>query len=281
VEKANDLEKKEDWPEAIRAWLRIGSEFSEEKIAKTHLEIILQQLRSRSKAAKQSDFEELREPVRQITELRVVGAMLYLAENLREKEPGLALKWYEEAAGHGDITALIQMGLLLSNGPGGVQADVRKAFECFKTAADKGDGDAKYLLGECYLRGNGTTRDEKRGIALLGESSDAGNLFAKDLFTEAADRDYGVSCGNLGVLYINGDGMAKADPQKAAKLFQKGIRLNDSMSLLHYARCLENGLGVPASATQAQEFYVKAAAAGVKPAAEWCQKRGIPLPPPK
>ena len=302
VEKADDFEKQEDWPQAIRAWLRIGSESSEEKIAKTHLEIILQQLRSRSKAAKESDFEELREPVRQITELRVVGAMLYLAENLREKEPGLALKWYEEAAGHGDITALIQMGLLLSNGPGGVQADMGKAFECFKTAADKGDGDAKYLLGECYLRGNGTTRDEKRGIALLGESSDAGNLFAKDLlgtcyhrgvgvgkdpvkalelFTEAADRDYGVSCGNLGVLYINGDGMAKADPQKAVKLFLKGIRLNDSMSLFHYARCVENGLGVPASAAQAQELYVKAAAAGVKPAAEWCQKRGIPLPPPK
>jgi serine/threonine protein kinase len=302
LETANDLEKKEDWPNAIRAWLRIGSEFSEKKSAKTHLEIILQQLRARSKAAKQSDFEELREPVRQITDLQVVGAMLYLAENLREKEPSLALKWYEEAAEHGDTTALIQMGLLLSNGPGGISADVRKAFECFKKAADKGDNDAKYLLGECYLRGNGTNRDEKRGIALLEESSQGGNLFAKDLlgtcyhrgvgvekdpskalrlFTEAADRDYGVSCGNLGVLCINGDGMAQADPQKAVKLFLKGIRLNDPMSFFHYARCLENGIGVPASASQAQEFYLKAAEVGVKQAAEWCQKRGIQIPQPK
>jgi TPR repeat protein len=95
------------------------------------------------------------------------------------------------------------------------------------------------------------------------------------LFSQAAQLNYPPAFGNLAVLYLNGDKPVDRDPFKALKLVQQGIAENDDFCLFLYARCLESGTGVKKEPTQARDYYVKAAEAGSRPAADWCRKNKV------
>ncbi len=196
---------------------------------------------------------------------------------------------------------MTQLGLMLSNGKGTVAPDLVKAVAFFQAAADQGDPAGKLSLGDCYLTGKGVAaKDETRAIQLLREAADAGNVLAMNrlgdcynrglggktdfaeafrLFTMASDRGHLDALGNLGVLYMNGDGVPAADPKKGVALFEKGARGDNAFCMFLYARCLENGMGVPKNMLQAQSWYRKSAEGGNKSAADWCRKNSVPFTP--
>ncbi len=298
VSEADALEAKKDWPECLRAWLKIATQFPESDTAKVHLNAILETLRTRPDDVNEREFPLLRGAVTEAAELDILAAMMFLADTVRKSDPETAFNWYSAASERGQIAATRQLGLMLSNGAGGRERDLGKAFLCFQDASEKGDIAAKYLLGECYLRGKGVKRDEQRAVGYLREAADAGNLYAMDLlgtcyhqglgvekdfkkafelFSRASDRGYAVATGDLGVLYMKGDGMPKADPRKAVELFLKGIAAGDGNCMYYYALCFETGMGVGANQLQAQTWYQKAAEAGNKLAIEWCRKKGVPV----
>jgi TPR repeat protein len=80
--------------------------------------------------------------------------------------------------------------------------------------------------------------------------------------------------GNLGVLYINGEGVPR-DDKKAAELFRDGALKGNASCMFYYAMCLEGGRGVKTDEEEAKEWYVKAAKAGDRRAVEWCRKNDV------
>ena len=99
---------------------------------------------------------------------------------------------------------------------GWVRKDLAKAARLYKLAADKGDAQAQWYLGEMYANGNGVKTDRST---------------AARYYTLAADQGLPHAQWSLGVAYNYGDGVAK-DLDKAAQLYQLAAIQGDCYDLL-------------------------------------------------
>lgn len=225
-------------------------------------------------------------------------AQLLLGRQLRETDPSAALKWFLAAANNGSTAAMVQAGLLLSNGHGGREPDLPGAAAWFERAALKGDPAAMFLLAECCLGGKGVTRDPRQAIELLQKAVEKndpasmnrlGDLYKKGvpgvlepdfkvafgLFSRAVELGYDDALGNLGVLHIRGEGTDKNEREGLA-LIQQGVAKGNGPSLCLYAMCLEQGIaGVEINGQAARRMYIGAARAGNVPAQQWCREKNI------
>ena len=184
---------------------------------------------------------------------------------------------------------MVEAGLMYSNRrqPG----DDSKALEYFLQAANTGDRIGKYLAGECYYYGKGVPADADKALVLLQEAAALREPRAMDLlgthfrkvgkfdqarkyYEDAAAAGYSLSLSNLGVLYMNGEGVARS-PEIAANLFKQGAEKGDPNGMFFYAGCLEDGLGVPKDFKTAVEWFKRSARAGNPRAVEWCRTHGI------
>jgi len=185
---------------------------------------------------------------------------------------------------------MIQSGLLYSNRrqPG----DDRKGLDYFLQAASVGDRDGKYLAGECYYFGKGVQADTAKAAQFLQEAAALGEPRAMDLlgayyrhlrqfdrarkyYEDAAAAGYALSLSNLGVLYMNGEGVHRS-PEVAANLFRQGAEKGDLSGMFFYASCLLDGLGVPKDSKAATDWFRRSARAGNSRAIEWCRQNGVP-----
>ena len=57
------------------------------------------------------------------------------------------------------VWSLFHLGAIYYNGEGGQRTDFSKAYEYFKSSADRGNKPAKYYLGLCYEYGRGVPKD--------------------------------------------------------------------------------------------------------------------------
>ena len=294
VADGEQLEAAERWPEALGTYLRLVKEYPESDTGRVHLEMMIGRIAKLPKALPPEAYSAMKEDLAEAAQLDVVAAMMLIAESVREREPVTAFNWMSAAAAKGNIDALTQLGLMLSNGAGCAK-DMTKAVACFQGASEKGDPAAKAALAECYLNGKGIAKDEKRAIELLGDAADQGDVRAMNrlgdcnhkgigvpqnfgeafrLFEAASKRGFPEAMGNLGVLYINGEGVTASAP-KAVELFQKAARAGHPHSMYLLAQCLDSGTGIGANKLQAAGWYKKAAEAGHKRAIEWSAKNRI------
>ncbi len=309
INKAQEYEDKGDWDQSLNVWLHVAKEYPEFPVGKTHLETLLEPLRKRPNPLSPEEFQKMRPMIAEAAQLNVLAAMMLLADNIREQEPQSAFDWYTSAAGKGYAPAMTQLGLMYSNTTIPGTPDLAKAVEFLTAAAEKGDTAGKAALGDCYILGKGVpAKDEKRGLELYREAAAEGDVRAMNRlgdvlhtlgaeavknnqngqayfaeafqhFTKASDLGSLDALGNLGVLYLNGEGVPSPDPKKAATLFEKGARAGNSFCMWLYARCVENGIGVGKNLLQAQGWYRKAAEAGDRRAADWCRKNSVPFTP--
>jgi TPR repeat protein len=234
--------------------------------------------------------------------------MTVLGIYLTPTDPPAAFNWYSLAAQQGYVPAVARLGVMLCSSPVPGTPDLKKAVECFEFAIERGDVVAKASLGECYLTGKGVAKDRDRAIQLLREASDGGNAIAMNrlgdvlramgaearsknepgaafftdamqLFARAAESGNFDALGNLGVVYINGDGVPP-DLKKAASLFEKGALAGNPYCMFLFAMCFEQGIGIPKNIPDAKSWYRKSAAGGNPQAQKWLRKNGIPLPAP-
>ena len=167
---------------------------------------------------------------------------------------------------------------------------------------------AKGALGDCYLSGKGVPEDKPRALELYREAVAAGDLRAMNrlgdilhnmgseavkknqsgkayfdeafrLFTKASERGSLDALGNLGVLYLKGEGVSAPNFAKAAELFQKGATGGNAFCMFLLAQCYEDNIGVEKSLMKATALYRKAAEAGDPRAADWCRKNSVPFTP--
>jgi len=230
-------------------------------------------------------------------------ARVILAEQLEKSNPDKALKLFISSAGQGNIDAMLLAADMLADGRGVKEPQAEAAAVWFQKAADAGDPRGIYLLAECKLRGKGVKKDEAGAVELLTEASTKkepramnllGRLYQKGipgvlvpdsqealrLFSSAKDAGFLDAQGNLGVLYLNGEGVTKND-RVAAELFHEGAEKNNPLCMYFYAMCLEMGVGTPQDKSAARDWYVRSALAGNERAKEWCRSNNEPLELPR
>jgi len=289
LDHAQDLVRNGDWTGGFKSYLNLLDSDPSKDEPRQRLENLLGQARSDTNRLNHANFFELEPELERAGKAGVVQAMMALGEYWRESNPEKALEWYKQAAEKGNVQAMDQAGLLYAThkNPEGE----RKAVDYFTRAADSGDPTGKYLAGECYYFGKGVPTDEKKAVGYLTEAAALREPRAMDLlgtyyrhqkqyeqarhyYEEAAANGYALSLSNLGVLYMNGEGV-KRNPEAGANLFRQGAEKGDSVGMLFYANCLAQGIGVQRDVRTATEWYRKAAKAGNARAIEWCRQNGV------
>ena len=71
------------------------------------------------------------------------------------------VEWYQKAAQQGDAQAQFNLGEMYRRGHG-VTQDYEKAVEWYQKAAKQGDAQAQFNLGEMYRRGHGVTQNKEK-----------------------------------------------------------------------------------------------------------------------
>jgi TPR repeat protein len=285
---AQDLVRGGDWQGALKAYLDLADHYPDKRVVLARIESLLAELRTEGKIDPGSN-PQIKPYLARAAEKGVVPAMVALGQFLRESDPAESMKWFEAAAGKGSAPAMIEAGLLYSNRrqPG----DDRKALEYFLQAASVGDRVGKYLAGECYYFGKGVQADITKAVEFLQEAAALGEPRAMDLlgtyyrrlrqferarkyYEDAAAAGYALSQSNLGVLYMNGEGVQRS-PEVAANLFRQGAEKGDPSGMFFYASCLQDGLGLPKDTKAAAEWFRRSARAGNPRAIEWCRQNGL------
>jgi serine/threonine protein kinase/TPR repeat protein len=283
-----EMIKNGDWYAGIKQYIQLSNQYSDSKVPREKLENLIAEVRS-SKKIGSANVQEYQADLEQAADLGSIQAMLVLGESTRQTDQEYALRWFEAAAAKGNDHAKVQAGLVLSNRRG--DGDAVRAFEYFKSAADNGNSEGKFTAGECYYLGKGTTVDVPKALELLQEAAAMHEPRAMDLlgthfrrakdyqkarayFEEATQLGFVRSTVNLGVLYLQGEGVTQ-NYQTAAALFKKGAERSDSYGMFFYAECLSEGKGVQKDAAAATEWAKKAAQAGNPLAIQWCKAKNI------
>jgi serine/threonine protein kinase/TPR repeat protein len=296
---AEELRLKDDVAGALVAYADIATNFPDEEQPRNVLEMMAANLRARAAKLSSSELASLREPLEKAAALDVVSAQMLLGEILRQSDPGDSLKWLIAAGNRGQTEAMVTVGQMLASGRGVQAPDLTEAAVWFSKAAEHGDPAGMYVLAECHLFGKGVPKDPRRAVELLTAASALNNPRAMNLlgdiyrkgvpgvtepnfsesvklFSRSQELGFLDAQGNLGVLYIYGQGVPK-DERKAFELFQDGAEKGNPLCMFFSAMCFEGGVGVEVDRKAARTWYVRAAQGGNRTAIEWCKKNNIPL----
>ncbi|HTD15906.1 MAG TPA: serine/threonine-protein kinase, partial [Chthoniobacterales bacterium] len=232
--------------------------------------LLLADLSTNEAALDSESYARMKPDLVRAAEEGFVPAMLMVARSSQETDRATALKWYQAAASKGSVEAMKRAGDLLYSNHKRPDDDL-KALNYFTQAANTGDPEAEYLVGECYFFGKGTVPDINSAVPFLQQAVARRYVKAMDLlgtcyrklgkfeqarrsYEEAAAAGYAISFYNLGVLYMNGEGVPR-NPKKAgdqfkqsAQLSKQGAERGDVVSMFYYANWLEQGIGVPKDA---------------------------------
>lgn len=129
----------------------------------------------------------------------------YLNGNGVPEDRAAALRCYENGARSGLTDAQYMTALLYYQGKG-VPKDSAKVFYWAQRAVVEGDDKEAYvLLGHVLLRGEGTQKDEKKGLDLLltAQKHDAQEYEKKRRYLFSQEIR-GILCGDLGDVYADG-----------------------------------------------------------------------------
>lgn len=105
-----------------------------------------------------------------------------------------AYQCFSIAAEKGHIEAIVQIGYLNMFGEPNIMRNYSKAFSCFSKAAKEGLAIAEFYLAECYLMGFGTEQNEATAF---------------DYYQKAAKQEYFPAVYKLSELYLHGIGVER------------------------------------------------------------------------
>lgn len=158
-----------------------------------------------------------------------------------------AIKWWTKAANQGESDAQFNLGNYYYNGYH-TRKDYKKAVYWLEKSAKQGNQEAQALLGECYHQGRGVPKNMKKAVILYKKAIDNGNT---DPYVGA----------QLGLCYYHGLGIRK-NYQKAFKLLLKGAENDITDAQFIIGVCYANGQGVKTDMETAFRWWLKAAAQG-------------------
>jgi tetratricopeptide (TPR) repeat protein len=110
-------------------------------------------------------------------------------------------------------------------------------------AAEAGDAEAQYLLGERYFYGNGVIQNYEQAVSW---------------YRKAAEHGHGWAQYKLGLCYRLGNGVTKDDAQ-GVSWYLKAAEQNIAKAQLNLGFCYSDGSGVTKDLTTALSWYERAA----------------------
>ena len=189
-----------------------------------------------------------------ISNLNSYNGHIYGSEETAFNE---AVYWYEQAMNHPEETQPDEIMLELGETYDSNQAFLyirndeerkEKAIYWYKRAAELGNGQAQYILGNkyCHKHDYDVEEDIKQAIYWYTKSADQGN----------ADAQYA-----LGDCYTYRQYCEEPNPTEAFKWYKKAAEQECADGKFQYklGRCYERGYGVGQNMGQASECYRKAA----------------------
>ena len=93
------------------------------------------------------------------------------------------MQWYRKAAEQGDVDAQYNLGNMYAKGRG-VRQDNAQAVQWFRKAAEQGDAEAQNNLGVMYAYGQGVRQNYKSAKEWLGKACDNGLQQGCDAYRE-------------------------------------------------------------------------------------------------
>lgn len=161
-----------------------------------------------------------------------------------------AVKWFRKAADLGDMQAQYKLGQYYAIGRV-LPNNFGEAVKWFRLAAEQGHMIAQKNLGVCYCNGNGTSKDYSEAMIWLRKAAE------QDVWDEhCAEAQY-----KLGIGYYGGHGVAQ-DFGEATKWFRKAAEKGAVEGQLFLGECYVGGLGVPQNFQEAIAWWRKAAEQG-------------------
>lgn len=127
-----------------------------------------------------------------------------------------------------------------------------EAFRLFQKAATQGHAKAQFLLGMCYIRGEGTIADRDKAVEYFLKSSEQGNAGAML---------------QLGFFYDEQEKFSEA-----AKWYKNAAQKGNSTAQFNLAICYLKGEGTHKNISSAQHWLQKASKEGHKGAQDLLQK---------
>jgi len=181
------------------------------------------------------------------------GASVYLYQTSDSRHKNMLKQWLSvfvssgetggQTQGHGQTAAVqpVDPAAEVTQKP-----DSPTAEQVHLEAAEKGDSNAMYKLGDAYLRGTGTEKNIKKAAAWFEKAALAGNDAA--MF-------------QLGLMYYSGEGMPK-DHGKAFELFRESARAGHQPAMYNIAWMYQRGEGTETDDAKALQWYERAAEEG-------------------
>jgi TPR repeat protein len=206
------------------------------------------------------------------------------AQEIRDNEEMLL-----RAAGAGSREALVMLGDLFKN------SDTSRAIQFYEKASKTGHAAGMNAYADCLWSGIGVVKNRDEALKIYLKAADERNVHALEKLGElhvtgaipdgaggrsrleilkaASEVGSGKSSASLGVLYLNGLGVAK-DSSLAAEYFEKSALAGSVDGMLYYARCLHGGIGIDSNRKASRLWFRKSAVAGNELALKWCRQNG-------
>ena len=92
-----------------------------------------------------------------------------------ERDTAQAVVWFNLAAEHGDVNAMLWLGDRYRDGTMGVETDAVKAFGWFRNAAALGNGRAMRELALCFQLGTGVDKNDTEAVKWFEKAVTLGN----------------------------------------------------------------------------------------------------------
>ena len=118
-----------------------------------------------------------------------------------------------------------------------------------RKAADQGDAEAQYQLGNCYYDGDGVAKNYAEGVKW---------------YRQAAEQGLASAQFKLGLCYKAGNGVAE-DPAEAVKWFNRAAEQGFARAKFHLGHCYRYGEGVARDEAKAEAYLREATEQGYSP----------------
>jgi TPR repeat protein len=166
----------------------------------------------------------------------LIGCCYFLLQSFDQSR-----EWLTRSANQGNNIAVYYLGQIEKE-----EGNLIESFTLFTRAAENGDADAQYELGDCYYYGSGTDIDYAKAVKWYTKAAKSGD----------ADAQY-----QLGVCYENGLGVDK-DEYVAFKWYEQAANSDHIDAQYQLGKCYENGVGVEKDDNVAFYWYEQAAKSG-------------------
>ncbi len=177
--------------------------------------------------------------------------MALLQDDSDEKNAEKAFNCFWSAANRGQIDAQYQLSICYAKGIG-VRRSISEAARCCEMAAYGGHAKAQAELGYCYETGYGVVRNMPEAIRWYRIASDQGSMDAKN---------------NLAYCYQKGRGVSK-DIRQAMRYYEEAAAGGHASAQFNLGFIYWYGEGVLTDRAKAIELFEAAAAGGNSRAAE-------------